>query len=284
MALRTSLGAAVLLLVVMNTALEAQGRSGNSTGLPQGKPFQQIQSQLDAVTQRIAAVETQVAALEAGLETELASINASVSALQSWAGTVDGALALLVAQGQANAAAIAALDTSIASLESALAGVRADLLTALTQGQLDAARALQDEAARLQARIDAQTEQITTLQGQMSSAQAFLDTIAGGTCAAGQAVADIAPTGALTCMTPSAGGVQVFTVQRGFAFSSGLHSFTATCPLGMVTVGGGYDGVAGVTLVGSFPTETAWVVRVNFQPASPLTFASVTLVAKCVPR
>jgi peptidoglycan hydrolase CwlO-like protein len=296
-----------VVLVGMTTVVFAQnGKSSSSQGgTPNGAPFQQIESQFAQMYQRMAALEAHVAAVETSLQSQINSINASVAGFQTWVGSVNDAITALNNRNAANEAMIAALQGTVGSLQASLVAVQANLTSVQTQlagyanttSQNTAAIvALQTEAnqlklqtTQLQTLIATHTGQIATLDAQIASTNQFLANMKGATCSVGQVVNGVQTSGGLTCVTPptaGGGGVQVTVSQNSLAFAAGAYTFTVNCPGGYSAVGGGYDGVMGLTVVGSYPhaNTTSWIVKVDFKPlpAPASQFGSLTAYAKCV--
>ena len=269
--------------VCMASEVAAQNDRGST---PNGKPFQQVQSQFSGVYQRIRDLQTHVANVEAGLQSQIASINASLVSSFGVMASLDDAVASINARLAANAASIAALAAALGSLDATLAAVTGELAALQAQvaaGSADTAEntaailALQSQATQLQSSIDAHASRVAALESQATLTNQFLTNMANGTCAVGQAIADVGPQGTLTCVTP-AGGTDLMAAQMSWAFPAGTHALVVNCPLGYRTAGGGYDGAFGVGVVGSFPTSTAYVVRVQ----SALPTATIQAFAKCV--
>jgi septal ring factor EnvC (AmiA/AmiB activator) len=269
--------------VCMSSEVAAQTGKGST---PNGRPFQQVQSQFSGVYQRIHDLQTHITDVETGLQRQIADINASLLASSGVVASLDDAVASINKQMAANAATVAALAAALGSLDATLAAVKGELAMLQAQvaaGSGDAAEntaailALQAQVTQLQAAISSHTSRISALESQTALTSQFLTNMANGTCAVGQAIADIGLQGALTCVTP-AGGTDLVAAQLTWAFGAGTHGIVVNCPLGYKTSGGGFDGAAGLTVVGSFPTATAYVVRVSSSAPS----ASIQAFAKCV--
>jgi ABC-type transporter Mla subunit MlaD len=268
---------------MMTTELTAQSGRGaaKQNDVPNGKPFQQIQAQLDALDQRILAMQTQINGVEASLQAQIGAISSSYASLQRWIDSVDAALASIDSRVDANHAMIAALNEAVGSLQASLAAVQTELagLQAGADANTAATLALQAQAAQLQTLITAHTTQIATLQGQVASTNEFLATMVNATCSAQQAIGDIGPSGSIMCMTPSAGGVELLMTQFAWNFGpNALRTFELFCPAGYRAVSGGYDGAFGIAVVSAFTNPTSYVVRVQ----SPWVNSSIQVLATCV--
>jgi septal ring factor EnvC (AmiA/AmiB activator) len=277
----------VLLFAMATTELMAQSGRGaaRQNELPSGKPFQQIQTELDAVNQRIQALQLYVNGVETSLKTQIAGINASYDALHTWIDSVDRALTSLDARVDANQALIAAHQSVIGSLEASLVGIQTDLTALQNQlvaGSTDpdantaAILALQEQAAGLQKLIDEHSGQIAILQGQIASVSQFLTAMATATCGVGEAISDIGAGGLITCTTTA--GLDVRVTQMAWNFGPNvLKTFEVPCPAGYKAVSGGYDGAYGIAVVSAFPNPTSYLIRVQ----SPFVNSSIQVFATC---
>ena len=271
----------VLLFATMTTELLAQSGRGaaKQNDMPNGQPFQQIQTQLDALDQRILAMQTKINGVEASLQAQVSAISSSYASLQGWIDSVDAALASINNRVDAHQAMIAALQEAVGSLQASLAAVQTELtgLQAGIDANTAAIVALQAQAAQLQALISGHTAQIATLQGQVMSTNEFLATMQNATCSAQQAIGDIGPSGAITCMTPSAGS-ELLAKQLAFSFGpNALRTLEVVCPTGYRAVSGGYDGAWGITVVSAFTTSASYVVRVQ----SSFVSSTIQVLATC---
>src|SRR5687768_940416 len=97
-----------VVLIVMTTNVVAQNAKNSSSqgNTPNGKPFQQIQSQFAAMNQRITAVETQIDSVERSLQQQINAINTSIGGFQAWVASVNDAITALNNRNAANEALI----------------------------------------------------------------------------------------------------------------------------------------------------------------------------------
>lgn len=278
----------VMFFALMTTELLAQsgpGAAAKQNDTPNGKPFQQIQTQLDAMDVRIQALQVQINSVESAVQKQLAGIQASYASLSGWIDSVDAALASIGNRLDANDASIAAHQGAIGLLAGSLAAVQMELTTLQSQvsayssdtsANTAAILALQEQAVDLQELIDEHAGQIAILQGQISSVHEFLTTMANATCAVGEAISDVGAGGSITCMTTAGLDVQMTEMSWNFGPNT-LRTFELFCPAGYKAVSGGYDGAWGITVVSAFPRPSSYVVRVQ----SPFVSSTIKVFATC---
>ena len=232
------------LMLVVTTAAFAQGKSGTSQGAtPQGKPFQQIQSQfsavelqLQAMNQQIQALQTQISGVENNLQAQINAINTTLTGLQTQVADGAAATASLTARVTANEASIAALNTAVAALQAQLTAAQA-----LIAGQTGDITALQSQVNSIQTLINAHTSQIAALQQQTAGLAQFQANLANGTCQTGEAIKDIAPGGFIVCAPAGASNLQTYTVTAGYYLYTGNNYASVGCPAGYIATGSGFS-------------------------------------------
>ena len=286
MRFQRSVAAWAIVLLVMAADVQAQNGKGST---PNGRPFQQIQSQFAQLHQRLQALETHVNGVERALRAQIAGIDTSLTSIHGRIGSIDDAVTAIHARIDANEEKIGALSESIGSLDAALVAVQTDL-SALqndvagyasdTADNATAILALQRQAAQLASLIQDHATEIESLQGESESVSAFLAKMADATCSTGDVVNGVSADGSIRCVKPAAagGGVVVDAVQMTWTFGKVNREFIVGCPAGFAAMGGGFTGTLGIDLVGMHPVGTTFAVRVN----SPLTSAVVTVYARCL--
>lgn len=233
----------VAVLLVFAATAFAQGKSTTNQGsTPNGKPFQQIQSQfaavdeqLQAMNQQIQALQTQINNVESNLQTQINAINVT---LQSHQTQIDNAAAValsLEARVTANEASIAALNAAVADLQTQLAAAQA-----LIAGNTDDITALQGQVNNIQTLINVHTSQITNLQQQTTQMNQFLANLVNGNCQSGQAIQDIAPGGFIYCTQAGGGNLQTVTYSAGYYLNWGSNFASVSCPASYVATGSGF--------------------------------------------
>lgn len=284
--LSTGVLALLLLLAVSSTALAQNGKSSTNQGsTPNGKPFQQIQSQFAAVdeqlnqmNQLVQGLQTQIATVESNLQTQLNTINGTLTGLQTEVNTINGTLPGLqtqidtingtlpglqtqidtingtmtglqtqISDGVAATASlearVTANEASIAALNTAVAALQVQLTAAqaLIAGNTGDITALQGQVTNIQTLINSHTSQIATLQTQTATMNQFLTNLANGTCQTGQAIQDIAPGGFIVCTQAGGGNLQTMTVQAGFYLNYGNNYASVSCQPGYSATGSGFS-------------------------------------------
>lgn len=232
----------VMMVAVPHTAF-LQGRSAATQAAPQqGTPFQQLQTQLSALEaqvlamrQQIQALQTQIGQVELWLQSQITTINATLSALQTQVSENADATASLAARITANESAIAALTSAVAALGSQLAATEA-----LIAGNTGDLAALQSHAASLQTLIDAHTSQITVLQQQTAGLTQFQANLVNGNCVTGTAIQDVASGGFVVCTQTGGGTMQTLTRTVGTTLFTGTNFLSVGCPAGYVATGSGF--------------------------------------------
>ena len=276
-----------VLLLAMTTELIAQSRgSSNEGSTPNGRPFQQIQSQFDAMNQRIIQLQVQINSVEAKLQAQIDGINELYAPLQNWIDSVDTAIASLNSRMDADQAMIAAHQAAVGALQASLVSVETELAWlqnqvasygSSTDANTSAVLALQAQVAELKALINEHAGQIAALQGQVNSIDEFLTAMVDASCAVGEAISDVGVGGKITCL--ASGGVDLVATQLIWNFGPNvLRTFELDCPAGYKAVSGGYDGAYGMSVVSAFPKPTSFVIRVQ----SPLVNSAIQVIATCV--
>lgn len=294
---------ASIVLLVMAADVRAQNGRG---GTPNGKPFQQMQSQLAevnaelaALDARVRAIEAHVAGIESGLQAQIDLLNTNLGALQSQVTSVQSAAAALEATMASNTAAIGALETAVADLRVALQNAT-DAIAA-NAGDV---QALTAQVAGITALINTHTSQIASLRQQNVSIDQFLANLANGSCQAGQAVTDITSGGFISCSTMGSAGGNLATHSKVVMGPLGFGSNTliVTCQAGYALASSGYSapsnyegfaylkpgGASGVSykspvsVTANFAFNGTAMVTVSYTPE--LFFAGTTwaAVAHCV--
>ena len=241
---RTLIAAVLMVMAgaVTSPAL-AQGKSAAAQETTQqGTPFQQLQSQLaalelqmQAMHQQMLSLQAQIAHVEHWVQTQITTINTTLSALQ--AQMTDGAetVASLAARVSANESAIEALTGAVDSLRVQVAA--AEALIAGNSGDI---QALQSHVTSLHTLITAHTSQITALQQQTAGLQQFQTNLANGACATGAAIQVIASGGFIVCTQSGGGAMQTLTRTVASSLFTGTNFLSVACPAGYVATGSGF--------------------------------------------
>jgi prefoldin subunit 5 len=219
---------------------QANGKSGSSQGAtPNGKPFQQIQSQFSQVQQEIQALQTQIDAVESTLQTELDNIYGTVNQLHGQIDTLADGVAALRQRVTDNETAIATLDVAVAALQPKLDGALAQIASA--NGNLET---LTSQVSSLETLIAVHQSQMFGLQSENASIEKFLTNVAHGACQSGQAISAIGANGIIACSqagTSAGASLLSYTTHViGYLTPNGSSSVNVGCQPGYVVTGGGY--------------------------------------------
>lgn len=290
-----------IVLVMVAADVQAQNGKGST---PNGRAFQQIQSQFDQVNQelaaleaRVAAIETRIAGVEGALDAQIAILNANLGALRERIVDVESAVAALEGTVGANTTAIGALETAVADLDAALQDAKADLATAT--GDLSS---LKGEVSTIASLIETHESQISNLQQQNALILQFLTNLVNGTCQAGAAISDIASGGFIACTTAGAGGnlsthsnvamgtlgigsnTMIVGCQAGYTLASSGYTTPSTFEHHSYLKPNGTTGViskSNVSVTASFAFNGQAVVTVSYTPNT--VFGNTwAVVANCV--
>jgi peptidoglycan hydrolase CwlO-like protein len=237
---------AIVLIAVMSTSI---AYAQNGTNLPNGRPFQQIETQLTEVQQQmeamqqqmqamqeqLQALQTRVDAIESNLQTEMAGIYSRLDGLQNQIVTVADGVAALQDHMADTDEAIAALNAAVADLRSQLEAVQAQI--ADNTGDI---ASLRKQAGSLQTLIALHQSQIAGLTNQNSQINEFLTNMVNATCQGGQAISNIGAGGIIAC-TQAGGTLSSYTTFMGGSMSAnGVIPMNVSCQPGYIVTGGGY--------------------------------------------
>lgn len=264
-----SVGATALVLsLALGTGAFAKNGDTKEKSLPNGRPFQMLQSQIDALNADFYAA---VADLQAGID----DLRASQAEQDQLIAAIQTAAGLLQQRVAANEEDIAALQAAIGfqnQLIEALRNRLTDLEGRVTVNESDIAAiiqadqitqgliaAIQAQIANLTARIDAQDgdiallqDQVASLEGELASLQAQLALTqrrVSGVCLPGSSIRVINANGTVTCEFDSIGTAvgtfQSIRVEETAEIPSagltvGVLNLSATCPSTYDVTGGGY--------------------------------------------
>lgn len=287
MAIQRSLASwtAIVLLAITTDAVAQNGKSGTNQGsTPNGKPFEQIQSQFAQLDARLLAVENLVAGVESSLQAQIALLNDNLEALQTQANTVEGAVTALDGTVAANTAAIGALTTAVYGLQSALSDAQAAI--AANSGDI---QALQGQVNGITSLINGHTSQIASLQQQTTLINQFLANLVNGNCQAGQVVNDIRSGGFISCTAAGAGGTLAAHTNYtlGFLSNFGPNTLIVSCQPGYTLTGSGhfapsyYEGFSYATPAAS--QRTSYKSPVSVTSSFPW-FGTVSVTASYTPE
>src|SRR5262245_14485141 len=219
---------------------QANGKSTTSQGaLPNGKPFQQIQSQFTQVQQDIDALQARVDAVEATLQTEINAIYERIGQMQGQLDTLADAVNALRQRVTDNETAIARLNLAIAALQAQLDSAQAQLAA-----QAGSIQVLANQVSALQTLITLHESQIASLQTENVRVTQFLTNLTNGSCQTGQAIRAVGSTGIAACSSAGAssgGALTSYTTQvLGYMLPNSATSMSVGCQAGYVVTGGGY--------------------------------------------
>jgi hypothetical protein len=213
------------------------GKSTTGQGVtPNGKPFQQIQSQFTQVQQDLQALQTRIDGVESRLQADITSIYNGISRLEGRIDTLADGIAALQQRSTDNEAAIAALNQALAALQAQLDSAQAQL--ASTAG------AVQGQVASLLTLIGVHQSQIAALQQENATIDQFLTNLGKGACLGGQAISAVGPTGIVACGqggTSAGGALASYTTHvLGYMTPNGASSLNVGCQPGYIVTGGGF--------------------------------------------
>lgn len=286
--------------ILSSPCLAAQGEFPGSNG----KPFQALQEQIDAV-------DLSLAEQMAAVWVAVAENNARDDAQDVLIGLLGAALADLEARVTTNETDIELLKAKDAVLEGLITALqdRADDLQQQINDQEDQIQLIILADQALQQLIDALTARVATLEGLMATAGTDIDTLqaqvaalqsqmAGAQaaiaskqnliwdyCGSGYSIRRIYSNGSVSCEydSTSTGGFTSFTVDREIDYGDaidatvfGTVSAIATCPTGSKRTGGGFWVYSDVMFVNaSYPYGiNGWKTYVRGSWPIPLEFRS----------
>lgn len=289
--------AAISLLVFVAVIDGPAIAASNQQGSANGKPFQDLQYQIDVLTIDLADA---VDLLQDQIDTlviEQADQDSLITALQSAVGTLEmrvsaneSDIALLQAIQNMQSQLIDALDTRVTELETRVAVNEADIagLVLVDQALQEMIMAIENQITTINSRISANDGDISALQNQVLQLQLDLGTVqaslaakqdrVNGICPVGSAIRQISSNGSVTCEVDSVsagvGTLQTFRSSDSVSIPSSIFVVRTVTNNRACTgsnyraVGGGYSVNGGTLGFGNayrnYPTSNSnWQVRVR---------------------